>query len=124
MPRTDFVNDLGKKGSPLEKLKPRRWRACTIVAIGKNLDYNITLDVADSRRRSRRDFGKSSRFRIVTKSNCDFGFPRGALRRKVTELTARSGPGPLPHEASAAGGDVLGRRGRAIGGQDAERAFS
>ncbi|UVC15315.1 hypothetical protein [Mesorhizobium onobrychidis] len=47
MPRTDverFVNDLGKKGSPLEKLKPRFGGLASIVAIGKSLDYNITLD--------------------------------------------------------------------------------
>ncbi|RUV64215.1 MULTISPECIES: hypothetical protein [unclassified Mesorhizobium] len=55
MPRTDverFVNDLGKKGSPLEKLKPRFGGLASIVAIGKSLDYNITLDQVKSYIRS------------------------------------------------------------------------
>ncbi|MBB4188987.1 hypothetical protein GGE07_005666 [Sinorhizobium terangae] len=47
MPRTDverFVNDIGKKGSLLESLKPSATGLASIVAIGRSLDYNITLD--------------------------------------------------------------------------------
>lgn len=55
MPRTDlerFVNDLGNKGSPLENLKPRAGGLASIVAIGKSLDDNITLDQVKSYIRS------------------------------------------------------------------------
>ncbi|WP_240547350.1 Nif11-like leader peptide family natural product precursor [Mesorhizobium tianshanense] len=51
MPRTDlerFVNDLGKKGSLLERLKQRAGGLASIVAIGKSLDYNITLEEVKS----------------------------------------------------------------------------
>ncbi|OWK25217.1 hypothetical protein AJ87_13190 [Rhizobium yanglingense] len=51
MPQIDverFVNDLVRKGSPLENLKPRAGGLASIVAIGKSLDYNITLDEVKS----------------------------------------------------------------------------
>ncbi|RAZ83035.1 hypothetical protein DPM33_33385 [Mesorhizobium hawassense] len=54
MPRTEverFINDLGAKGSPLANLKPRAGGLASIVAIGKSLDYDITL--ADIKRHIR-----------------------------------------------------------------------
>ncbi|RUW50908.1 MAG: hypothetical protein E5W60_15365 [Mesorhizobium sp.] len=47
MARTDverFINELGKKGSPLENLKRRAGGLASIVEFAKDLDYNITLD--------------------------------------------------------------------------------
>ncbi|MER9331144.1 hypothetical protein [Mesorhizobium sp. M0488] len=55
MRKTDlerFVNDLGKKGSPLENAKRRVGGLASIVAIGKSLNYNITLDEVKSYIRS------------------------------------------------------------------------
>lgn len=55
MRKTDlerFINDLGKKGSPLENLKRRAGGLASIVAIGKSLNYNITLDEVKSYIRS------------------------------------------------------------------------
>ncbi|BCG76309.1 hypothetical protein MesoLj113a_74670 [Mesorhizobium sp. 113-1-2] len=39
-----FINELGKKGSPLENLKRRAGGLASIVEFAKDLDYNITLD--------------------------------------------------------------------------------
>ncbi|RWE22965.1 MAG: hypothetical protein E5V67_13365 [Mesorhizobium sp.] len=47
MARTDverFINELGKKGSPLENLKRRAGGLASIVEFAKDFDYNITLE--------------------------------------------------------------------------------
>ena len=51
MQQTDverFVNDLGKKASLLEKVRPTATGLASIVAVGKSLDYNITPDEVKS----------------------------------------------------------------------------
>ncbi|PDT49552.1 MULTISPECIES: hypothetical protein [Sinorhizobium] len=51
MPQTDverFVNDLGRKVSLLENVKPTATGLASIAAVGKSLDYNITPDEVKS----------------------------------------------------------------------------
>ncbi|WP_085025917.1 hypothetical protein [Ensifer aridi] len=51
MQQTDverFVNDLGKKASLLENVRPTATGLASIVAVGKSLDYNITPDEVKS----------------------------------------------------------------------------
>ncbi|WP_192356090.1 Nif11-like leader peptide family natural product precursor [Mesorhizobium mediterraneum] len=84
MPRTDlerFVNDLGKKGSLLERLKQRAGGLASIVAIGKSLDYNITLDEVKSYIRSNsRQKPSSKKLGAIT------GRKRGSSASALTSL--------------------------------------
>ncbi|WP_027161678.1 hypothetical protein [Mesorhizobium sp. WSM1293] len=69
MARTDverFINELGKKGSPLENLKRRAGGLASIVEVAKDLDYNITLDeIKGFIRSNRREKPNSKKFRAT-----------------------------------------------------------
>ncbi|MBP2236446.1 hypothetical protein J2Z31_002960 [Sinorhizobium kostiense] len=84
MPRTDverFVNDLGKEGSLLEDLKPRATGLASIVAIGKSLNYNITLDEVQSYiRLNSRQKSPSKKLDAIA------GRKRGSSRAALTSL--------------------------------------
>ncbi|CDX18403.1 conserved hypothetical protein [Mesorhizobium plurifarium] len=72
MQRTEverFINDLGAKSSPLANLKPRAGGLASIVAVGKGLGYDITLDEVRSHIRAKSQGRLSKKLRSIACRN-------------------------------------------------------